>query len=1199
MKKRVLRVILFSLISLLLLTSMLITAMLGNVKAEYFKSLSTSLDFEITADLPLRYKIKDDNNTSGTVGVYTDSKSISQVIKLGTTVTAANAIYEIEFPLSETGLHAVDFTVEFSKSGTTGDFFVAKTALASGYVKSLNNPVGCKFYSRSDFTNTYTRLIDDEEGAQKSTGEIHARQMYNKTRTYNVNNNFQWKTLAPSRAEDVTLSVNATTKKVYLCWDLRGLASGTYTLNLRNIKVTKINTPDGPYMDFANIYYTNNALFPTAATKPSSTAGAPIAKTGNPQRVTVQTSHAVSGKNEAGKTRQSMARGTYVTEATYDSMTMQAEKLAFGYENGNIIDRDYVESGGFSDWDAYSNIISFGIPIKNVKRETTYKLSFDLSIARQGGDSKYHVSGSGTDVENLSDEGNATYAAHDKIFSDNTSMFQCYLYRGGKNRFDTGSPNLHPKALTKSVTYNVKGAVDKEYGRGQVVLNDKGLYRTATEPSVQSDNFKGQALFDLNAAHRASETNAALRWNRSKVTEYNGENIIYWQKYSNLTTSFNIDSGWTSEDEMKNLALVWAIDAFEAKSWYRIKMENVRIEEVVQYGSAVTELQFNGTKSAFNNDSFKGSNGTGQNYTSVHITSADPVAVAAYNMYGPEFVYASNENTFSTSPTRTITVKGTAACYDSDKKGIEKYVWSADGGETWYDVASATMSTATNAQLRLLEDKAENSMKNVTPNVPALGDSQPVWDSNKKCEWADFRGCGTNSVFTITADIRGTPYEFKNRINIIFAAVPASNTDLRCEILIVKNYNDLDHYVSQVDSVVSDITVLETPTNLQITRDLNNNDNYTDDNVFKRSFTPFVGVRQNSVTYSVDDLGVYFYRVENTLFDNYDRLHVMCSDIPIKTTLTLKGVVIIHGGVSEYAYSVDGGNTWNSISHSNMVDLAYSSGSNTHDHEKLLYKWLTTDSSNYQSGYMLGKADSNGDFKSSPLSIDLSEYVGKVLDIVVAAKGTRGRYCPIAKIDNVAVYGDPTKPAGELGAGPGPFYSRYYKITVGDTLISPTTNALDGTYLNGRSSWNIGFDHRSYTPYEPYNVDYMNVRKVTQASNAIAAGGTVTIDGYINCYSGVKEYRYTLDDGNSWTVINQTVPAHTENSFVGAKFVDATFTIANDGGNSNFCTNAGYGGTPITVTLPSGVTGNKDLRVVAESNAGYIYPVLNIPLSIT
>ena len=127
----------------------------------------------------------------------------------------------------------------------------------------------------------------------------------------------------------------------------------------------------------------------------------------------------------------------------------------------------------------------------------------------------------------------------------------------------------------------------------------------------------------------------------------------------------------------------------------------------------------------------------------------------------------------------------------------------------------------------------------------------------------------------------------------------------------------------------------------------------------------------------------------------------------------------------------------------------------------------------------------------------------------------------------------------------------------------------------------------------------MNVRKVTQASNAIAAGGTVTIDGYINCYSGVKEYRYTLDDGDNWTVINQTVPAHTETSFAEAKFVDVTFTIANDGGNSNFCTDTGYGGTPITVTLPSGVTGNKDLRVVAESNAGYIYPILNLPLSIT
>ena len=1198
MKKRVLRVILFSLISLLLLTSMLITAMLGNVKAEYFKSLSTSLDFEITEDLPLRYKIKDDNNTSGTVGVYTDSKSISQVIKLGATVTAANAIYEIEFPLSETGLHAVDFTVEFSKSGTTGDFFVAKTALASGYVKSLNNPVGCKFYSRSDFTNTYTRLIYDNEGAQNATGEIHARQPYNQTRTYNVNNNFQWKTLAPSRSENVTLSVNATTKKVYLCWDLRGLSTaGTYTLKLSNIKVTKVNTPDGPYMDFANMYYTNNALFPTASAAHSS-GGTYVKKTGNPQRVTVQTQLSVSGKNEAGKTRQSMARGTYVTEATYDCMTMQAEKLAFGYENGEIITKQHMEDN-HSDLtaSAYSNILSFGIPIKNVKLETTYKLSFDLSIARQGGDSAYFQSGSGTDVENLSDEGNATYAPHADVLTASNEHFECYLYRGGANRFAADGSNLVSQARTKSVTYNISGATDKEYGRGQVVLNDKGLYRrTGAEPAVQSDTFKGQALISLNDAHKStmSAADALLHWNKSNVTEYNGENTINWVKYSNLTTSFNLDEDWNSESELKNLALVWAIDCLDAKSWYRIKMENVRIEEVIQYGSAVTEVYFNGSKSSFSNDKFKGSNGTGQNFTTLQNNTS--IALAAYNVYGPEF--NANGLNFSASPnTRKIRVKGTAACYDSAKKGIEKYVWSADGGETWYDVESQTLSDATNAQLRLLEDKAENSMASGKAKVSALGTSQPVWDSNKKCEYADFRGCGKNSVFDITADITGTPYEFKNRVNIIFAMVPASNTDLRCEILIVKYYNDLDHYVSQIDSVVSDITVLETPTNLQITRDLNNNNNYTDDNVFKRSFVPMSGRMQNK-TYAtaVDDLGVYFYRRENTLFDNYNWVYTMCSDIPIKNTLTLNGVAILHGGISEYAYSIDEGNTWISIEHT-MADLDYS-GTKEHAHEKLLYTWLST-GNNYESAYVLGADSSNGDFRTSPLSIDLSEYVGKVLDIVVAAKGTRGRYCPIAKIDNVAVYGDPTKPAGELGAGMGPFYTRHYSVKVGTTSITPITNALDGTYLNGKSTWNIGFDHRSYTPYEPYNVDYMNVRKITQASNAIAAGGTVTIDGCINCYSGVKEYRYTLDGGNNWTVINQTVPAHTETSFAEAKFVDATFTIANDGGNSNFCTDTGYGGTPITVTLPSGVTGNKDLRVVAESNAGYIYPVLNIPLSIT
>ena len=91
--KRVLRVILFGLISLLLLTSMLITAMLGNVKAEYFKSLSTRLDFEAISDLAFEYYIKDGNNSSGTKGVYGETKNIKQTIK--TLATPGNTIYQI------------------------------------------------------------------------------------------------------------------------------------------------------------------------------------------------------------------------------------------------------------------------------------------------------------------------------------------------------------------------------------------------------------------------------------------------------------------------------------------------------------------------------------------------------------------------------------------------------------------------------------------------------------------------------------------------------------------------------------------------------------------------------------------------------------------------------------------------------------------------------------------------------------------------------------------------------------------------------------------------------------------------------------------------------------------------------------------------------------------------------------------------
>lgn len=123
-----------SLIALVLLSTMLVSAFLGVTKAEYFKSLSKKLGFEVTPDLALQYYLVDGNgegqtgqNTATTYtpkfGVYKDAKNILQPIAVGRKdpeniggynyYLGDSIVYQIKIPVKEAGYYTLDFTVDF------------------------------------------------------------------------------------------------------------------------------------------------------------------------------------------------------------------------------------------------------------------------------------------------------------------------------------------------------------------------------------------------------------------------------------------------------------------------------------------------------------------------------------------------------------------------------------------------------------------------------------------------------------------------------------------------------------------------------------------------------------------------------------------------------------------------------------------------------------------------------------------------------------------------------------------------------------------------------------------------------------------------------------------------------------------------------------------------------------------------------
>ena len=223
------------------------------------------------------------------------------------------------------------------------------------------------------------------------------------------------------------------------------------------------------------------------------------------------------------------------------------------------------------------------------------------------------------------------------------------------------------------------------------------------------------------------------------------------------------------------------------------------------------------------------------------------------------------------------------------------------------------------------------------------------------------------------------------------------------------------------------------------------------------------------------------------------------------------------------------------------------------------------------------------------LIIDLTDYVGKVVDLIVAAKPTGSdALCPVSRIDNVAVYG-----AGENDRGMGLFYSEISYLAIGSNVINNQVITYpDGvTALNGGSQWNIGLNSEALTVYEPYNVDVLSTRLYNQDVHNISNGGTVTIGGAIACNRGVAKYKYSIDGGAWKEFSGSVVNCESGSTFVETvqKTTDKSFTVADT---------ADYSNTMLSLTLPTNISGERDLIVVAEGNNGYLYPILHVKLNI-
>ena len=957
------------------------------------------------------------------------------------------------------------------------------------------------------------------------------------------------------------------------------------------------------------------------------------------------------------------------------------------------------------------------IPVKNIKYDATYKVTFDFSVARQGNKEVANITMNNTDYNTLFEGVNNNtnsktlgknlydYAAFEEIFPSITAntQFRSYLYSSSdllSYSSGVGISNENHKTNRNQIVYSDKVWNNRTLPTGNEsdfsltcynpvtrfnLAQHNGFlkypnYTTVNESGTVNDPFctvvQDTTVTGSNNETLNMDATTGRNWfNAVQHVEQNGQQGINWITFYNTTFSFNIGEEANKErlgdaDEygfIQNLYWVWQIDALEHMGWYNIRIDNVRIQEVVKYSSEIYEngVEIAGTKIGTDHIKYygqdlekfqggkgdpRGWNGTGQNCIPRGFDENN--FFSAGNIYAPVI----DARKFSVAPGEgegaddyKIKLSGWAVC----DGGISKYVYSADGGKTWHDMTF----TGTN----VLADKTVKDNKTNNRNITVSGwtyaeygveqklNQQTIYnDANSNFvtfDASDGANCNFEGL-ALCADL--TPYKNQPDLDIIIAAVPATNTNLRCEILRIMNYHSSNFYASQIESISSDI--VSSNGNIEILqKDLAITSATNGNGEAGNWFTEGTKFYYNENNWHVDyyptsGRGVITHLNAISSPIRYDNIEAMASDIPIKKILTIKGFVVCYYGVYDYAYSVDGGKTWidfeqKAAAYVKDTDYTDKTDSTAMDeirngtakkYELHQFRWLTrgfSNDGNYFASNNYGKFDTT----NTALKIDLSAYEGQVVDVIVAAKpyrmGNRNEkndiYLPIAKIDNVGVYGDN-----------GTFYSRIHRVMIdgrtnenlnGD--INATPVAWDSEYpplgdkkeyFNFADKWNIGYNSEAaYTIFEPQNVNAINSRYINNELNKIKSGGRVTIDGYVMCKGGVSRYKFSLDGGKTWTVINDTGEDITSGSMeTYSKYSDKDFTYAKDGENGNFCCTSyssgkmeeTYGsGTAATrkkfydhalefsiPALPDGAI--RDLLVVAESTQGKLIPVLHMKI---
>jgi hypothetical protein len=344
MKKRSVLIIL---VALTLLSTILLSSILGVTKAEYFKKLSKALDFEAMPDVAWQYALWDGDGTGKSSysleeGVYKNAKSFSQEIVVGRKDVNKDGIYtsaewltekfavgktnvgewfdiekypdvkkeadrgnllfgsnnikyngksiayQIKLPVDEAGYYLLNFQVDFRVKMTNGKWASESSGF---YTQHYDLAIGCEILNHDDIGDgqgKFKFMTKENTTTQPNTLDLYSRSKndtvfasttdadaaHEEVKSFSSDSSYQWKTLAPSRAENVSLAfkveqADVDNGYVIWMWELDGLYGGrTWQMEFNNVSVEKTmdlngstktrNSSVDPYFMFPQTSFINS-----------------------------------------------------------------------------------------------------------------------------------------------------------------------------------------------------------------------------------------------------------------------------------------------------------------------------------------------------------------------------------------------------------------------------------------------------------------------------------------------------------------------------------------------------------------------------------------------------------------------------------------------------------------------------------------------------------------------------------------------------------------------------------------------------------------------------------------------------------------------------------------------------------------------------------------------------------------------------